>query len=90
MIEEAIERVQRMEKYFDRLQEVVSENPHMLQEDEDIKEMLHLLVEYYEGGQWLRDYELDEQGMFPEGLKRGVLAEDSVYDFLSCLKNEMC
>ena len=43
------------------------------------------LVRYYESGQWLRDYELDEQGLLPPNLKRGVLSQDGVYDLLENL-----
>lgn len=70
MINEAIERIKRMEQIFNALQ--AEENP----------EMLRALAEYYEGGQWLRDYELDEQGLLPPDLKRGVLSQDAVYNFL--------
>lgn len=82
MIEQAIERVRQMEKYFDMLQDAVNTNPKDCQEDAYIKEILLILIQYYEGGQWLQDYELDEKGLFPKDLKRGILAQDSVYDLL--------
>ena len=69
-IPEAIERIRYMETLFDRLQAAFSE------------EDLQILLTYYEGGQWLRDFTLDEQGCFPVDLKRGVLSQDAVYDFL--------
>ena len=68
---DAINRIRRMEAVFDTLRA-----------DPSRADLLAELTEYYEGGQWLRDYELDEQGLLPEGLKRGVLAQDAVYDFL--------
>lgn len=80
MIKQAIERVQQMEKYFDMLQDVV--NTKECQEAAYIKEILLILTQYYESGQWLQDYELDEKGLFPVDLKRGVLAQDSVHDLL--------
>lgn len=67
---EVIERIERMERLFDAMR--VCPEPEGLQE----------LTAYYEGGQWLRDYELDEQGLLPPDLKRGVLAQDAVYNFL--------
>lgn len=71
MISEAIERVTRMEAIFDDLRA-----------DPSREDLLRELEAYYEGGQWLRDYELDEQGLLPPELKRGVLSQDAVYDFL--------
>ena len=40
------------------------------------------LVEYYESGQWLRDYEADERGELPRDLKRGVLSQDGLWNLL--------
>ena len=87
MIQEATERVRQMEQRFDMLQNVMNTNPDALLGDVSIREMLESLIEYYENGQWLRDYELDETGLLPQDLKRGVLAQDAVYDFLERIKN---
>ena len=73
---EAIERVRRMERCFDALREMTAENPEQID-----RELLGELLAYYEGGLWQRDYALDEQGLFPADLKRGVLSEDGVYNF---------
>ena len=43
---------------------------------------LVLLRDYYENGVWLADYERDERGELPPGLKRGVLSQDGLYDLL--------
>lgn len=40
------------------------------------------LVEYYESGQWLQDYEADERGELPRDLKRGVLSQDGLWELL--------
>ena len=72
-MEESISRIRRMEEIFDAVQE----NPD--------HPSLGELIRYYEGGQWLRDYELDEQGLLPPGLKRGVLSQDGLHDFLEQL-----
>lgn len=86
MIQEVIDRIRQMEQYFDILQKVVNTNPKDFREDTSIKEILQILIQYYESGQWLQDYELDEKGLLPNNLKRGVLAQDSVYDFLDLVK----
>ena len=71
MIHEAISRIRRMEEVFDTLRS-----------EPDRMDLRRELVEYYESGRWLRDYELDEQGLLPPDLKRGVLSQDGVYNFL--------
>lgn len=83
MIQEAVERIRQMEQYFDLLQNVAYENPSALREDASVKAALQALIRYYENGQWLQDYELDEMGVLPADLKRGVLSQDGVYHFLA-------
>ena len=68
---EIIERITYMEALYDQARET----GHVPQ----------ALLDYYESGQWLRDYELDEQGLLPPDLKRGVLSQDGVYDLLEDL-----
>ena len=41
------------------------------------------LRDYYENGQWLRDYEADERGELPRELKRGVLSQDGLWNLLN-------
>lgn len=38
---------------------------------------------YYHSPAWQEDYTADERGELPPGLKRGVLAQDTVYDLLT-------
>ena len=76
-IEESICRIRQMETLFDALQHPDGRrSPHF-------PEQLQTLIRYYEGGLWLQDFRLDEEGLLPPGLKRGVLSEDAVYNFLS-------
>ena len=63
-----IERIQYMEALYDLA----------LQTGEISGE----LVDYYESGQWLKDYEADERGELPRDLKRGVLSQDSLWELL--------
>jgi hypothetical protein len=53
-----------------------------------VREMLEDLIRYYENGQWLADYRLDEEGGLPTELKRGVLSQDGLYDLLSGLERQ--
>ena len=87
-VQQTIKRVQWMEFYFDTLQEAVRRIPDALREDGPLKEMLMCLIDYYESGQWMEDYRCDEQGKLPKDLKRGVLSEDGVYNFLSDIEKD--
>ena len=78
-----INRIQQMEKIFDQLQDTVKNAPDLWDEDDSLREKLRMLIEYYESGQWLKDYESDERGELPSDLKRGVLSQDGIYHLLS-------
>ena len=64
-----IERIQTMEALYDRAR--------------DTGRVPRELMDYYESGQWLKDYEADERGKLPAGLKRGVLSQDGLWDLLN-------
>ena len=85
---ETIERIRRMEYYFDTLCAAVASEPHLLKDDGSVQAMLLSLMTYYENGQWLLDYEADERGLLPPWLKRGVLSEDGVYHLLSEIEKD--
>ena len=79
---EVIERVVRMERYFDAVSEAWRDQPDTLRTDESLREMLLELTAYSDSGQWLADYQCDERGELPADLKRGVLSEDGLYNLL--------
>lgn len=87
-IQETVIRVRQMEQCFDTLREAVRREPGSVWRDGSLHALLERLTQYYDGGQWLRDYETDEAGLLPEDLKRGVLAEDAVYNFLQDVPRE--
>lgn len=43
-----------------------------------VRKDLETLREYEESGRWVEDYEADERGEVPSGLKRGVLSQDGL------------
>lgn len=86
LTEEAINRIRQMELCFDTLQKAAAENPGAIFDDASFNEHLQALKQYFQSGQWLRDYELDEKHLLPPDLKRGVLSQDAVYNFLERLK----
>ena len=85
-LNDVIARVEQMEVYFDQLQEARRDPARSLSEPA-CAQMLKALRAYYEGGQWLRDYELDERGILPQTLKRGVLSQDGVYNLLTAIED---
>ena len=82
-IHERIDRIVQMEQYLDTLKRAFFEDPASLSDDKELYEMLHALIRYYNGPEWMEDFECDERGELPLDLKRGVLSEDEMYDFLA-------
>ena len=74
-----------MEQCFDALQNLVKTDAAAVWQEDSAKALLQRLIAYYDGGAWLRDYALDEAGLLPADLKRGVLSEDGVYNLLARL-----
>ena len=79
-------RIQKMEESLDCILEKKKDTFWNLQKDIEAQKMLRELIDYYESGQWLADYEYDERGKLPKDLKRGVLAQDILYDLFSELE----
>ena len=76
-INEAIKRIEYMERLFNFLLSVpLSEKEKFLKERKELED-------YYESSLWREDFLLDEKGLLPKDLKRGVLSQDGVYDLLS-------
>ena len=82
-IRQAVERIKNMETVFEFLQRIVSEKSFSVCKEEWFRIHLDNLIDYYENGVWLADYTLDEQGLLPVNLKRGILSQDGFYDFLT-------
>ena len=74
-----VERVSFYEMIFDEVRSMPRDVAAMR---EEIRMKVRLLDEYYTSGEWQEDYEADEEGLFPADLKRGVLSQDGLYDFL--------
>ena len=73
----AYDRVCRMEKPMERVEEALKTGVRHDGYEPD----LDALKTYY-SGEWKKDFEMDEEGCFPEDMKRGVLSEDGLYDLL--------
>lgn len=82
-LKNTIARIEEMEAVFDRLTAAFENDPAVVQKDMVFREELKRLTAYYESRLWMEDFQKDEQGLFPDGLKRGILSEDGIYNLLS-------
>ena len=80
---ERIERIQAMEERLDRCVEASDRLSAACRQWKEIAEESRTLEQYYLWGEWREDYEADERGELPDDLIRGVLSEDTVYDYIS-------
>ena len=71
-----------MEERLDRCVEATARLSAACEEWKKTFEDSHILEEYYQGDDWMEDYEADERGELPNDLLRGVLSEDAVYDYI--------
>ena len=86
-MESVIERIQKMEQIFDALVVIIDDPVGRNQDRDKVIRMMDDLLAYYEGGLWLKDYEMDEKGLIPNSVKRGVLSEDGVYNLINEYQN---
>ena len=76
------QRIQAMEHALDVSSQAVSALSRALDQYEGVLKEYRKLCDYYGSARWMKDYEADEAGKLPQGLKRGVLSEDAVYDLM--------
>ena len=77
------ERIEEMEKHFERASEVVDRLSSTLDEYAKVQESIKALESYYGSKEWKKDFRDDEKGLLPPDLKRGVLSEDGIWNLLS-------
>ena len=76
------DRIARMEARLNALRKLTDRCGEAADALLDARNDLQRLREYYGGKDWFADREADEAGRLPDGLARGVLTEDAVYDLL--------
>ena len=86
--ESQIARIYRMEGILNKSGKAVRDLQEALDRYVSLEEEIRELELYYTGGQWQNDFADDETGKLPRDLRRGVLSEDAVFDFLT-LRDEM-
>lgn len=77
-----ISRIEEMEVAFDKIVGIVKRLREDLDSFNGVGEEIGKLEDYLSTGDWMKDFEADEAGLIPEGIKRGVLSEDGLYDLL--------
>ncbi len=87
-VDEAMDRIERMEIIFDKLNDLIYEADNYEITDDLISRYKAFqpkareLERYYSSRDWKNDFKMDEQGKFPEYFKKGVLSEDGIYNTL--------
>lgn len=79
-------RISAMEAVLQRAKPVLEDLERDLDRLEQLAPGLRALAQYYGSPAWRQDFADDEAGRLPEGLLRGVLSEDEVYDLLEALR----
>lgn len=80
---EQTERIKEMEQRMNRASVAVMELSAALDKFEAVKDDVEKLNAYYGSSEWKKDYDDDRDGRLPEGLRRGVLSEDGLWNLLS-------
>ena len=79
---EQIERIKRMEEKLDRAIAAIRAMEDAVEDYQAAAGDIRDLDEYLSGKEWRADFDADENGLLPPGLKRGVLSEDGIYNLL--------
>jgi len=77
-----IERIELMERHLEVAKRALASMERALDEYEEAEQAVAALSDYYASQEWRRDFEADEAGRLPQGLKRGVLSEDGIWNVL--------
>ncbi len=78
-----IERIEQMESILNRLREAMDKANMAMDQLRALGPQAIELDAYYGSPEWFEDLKADEKGLLPDGLKRGVLSEDGIYDVLN-------
>jgi hypothetical protein len=80
---EQLQRIARMEQLLNEASAAVSALDQAIAGYQAAEAAIAALRRYYEGGQWMEDFQADAEGKLPSTLPRGVLTEDAIYDLLT-------
>lgn len=77
-----LERIHHYESLLERVEQANGIMERALEAFEKVEPLCEELSEYLNSKEWKKDFEDDEAGRLPPFLKRGVLAEDGIYNVL--------
>ena len=81
--EQALERIARMESHLDETSALTAKLQEQLDAVKAVKGHAQALFQYYGSEDWYADRDME----LPEGVKAGILSEDSVYDAITDLRD---
>ncbi len=80
-------RIRSMERCLTRATAAVKRLNTALDNFEAVQADIAALEQYYGSDLWRQDLADDEAALLPEGLKRGVLSQDAVWNLLADLRD---
>lgn len=80
-------RIRSMERCLTRATAAVKRLNTALDNFEAVQADIAALEQYYGSELWRQDLADDEAALLPEGLKRGVLSQDAVWNLLTDLRD---
>ena len=90
MIEKEIPtHLQEMESILNKATETLNTLEASISELQHMQNDIQRLADYYDSDDWRKDFEADEQGLYPKDMARGVLSEDGIYNLLERNKEIM-
>ena len=76
------QHVYQMKLILERARGMLDLLDEKIAEFKEFQPEIQKLEDYYASPQWKKDFAMDEAGLFPAELKRGVLSEDGIYNIL--------
>lgn len=86
LMDEQLRRIRKMERHLNRASAALKRLSSALDKYDEAKEDIAVLSAYYASNDWKQDFADDEAGLLPKNLKRGVLAEDSIWNVLEAYR----
>ena len=87
--EDPMLRIIQMEEIYERIQQKANALEQAISEYEELQSEIEKLEVYYTSQDWKNDFAMEERGEIPQGMQRGILSEDGIYNLLEQNKELM-